>query len=146
MITQTKASIDSMHSDDNFDMYFVWNKHPSNQDIEDTNEAYSGVIDKIIHCYRDKDIIIKITDTDNKISYEDYLKAKKTIIAFRKNFIKEIDMVSSIGKEKMKDSAFRLLEKIPNIRTVDLAEDLKISRQLAHKYKQDFIKKNPCKQ
>ena len=138
MITQTKALIDSMHDDDNFDMYFVWNKRPSNQDIEDTNEAYSGVIDKIIHCYRDKDIIIKITDTDNTISYEDYLKAKKTIIAFKKNIIHEIDIISTKGKEKMKDLVFNLLRESPNVRTIDLADGLKISRQLAHKYRKQF--------
>jgi uncharacterized SAM-dependent methyltransferase len=78
------------------------------------------------------------------ITYNDYLDAKAIIKAFKKNINLEInelienDFVVK-NYNSIKELCFVMLQKNKNIRTIDLAYELKISRQLAHKYKKEYF-------
>lgn len=78
------------------------------------------------------------------ITYNDYLDAKAIIKAFKKNINLEInELIENVFVVKnynsIKELCFIILQKNKNIRTIDLAYELKISRQLAHKYKKEYF-------
>jgi hypothetical protein len=78
------------------------------------------------------------------VTYKDYLEAKAIITAFKKNINLEInelienDFVVK-NYNSIKELCFIMLQKNQNIRTVDLAYNLRISKQLAHKYKKQYF-------
>jgi|Laugrespbdmm15sn_2_1035079.scaffolds.fasta_scaffold01293_3 hypothetical protein len=72
------------------------------------------------------------------ITYKDYLDAKAIILAFKKNINFEIDDLI-IENKNVKEKVFMVLKNNENIRTVDLAYNLRISKQLAHKYKKKYF-------
>lgn len=78
------------------------------------------------------------------VTYKDYLDAKATILAFKKNINFEIDdLVKNDfvvrSNNSIKELCFVMLKKNQSIRTVDLAYNLRTSKQLAHKYKKQFF-------
>jgi alanine dehydrogenase len=72
------------------------------------------------------------------ITYKDYLDAKAIILAFKKNINFEIDDLI-IENKNVKEKVFMVLKNNEIIRTVDLAYNLRISKQLAHKYKKQYF-------
>lgn len=120
-------------------LYLIWNRCPSDNEVLEANIGLKLNSMNIIHCYKIKDIIIQLSHINTEcIAYEEYLKAKKTVISFKKSIINEFDIISHKNKSKIKDLVFKLLSDDKTIKTIEIANKLKISRQLAHKYRQDF--------
>lgn len=138
MSKQKTLSLITQHIKDQ-DLYLIWNRCPTDNEVLKTNNSLQYNSNNVIHCYKLKDMIIQLSHIDTElVAYEEYLKAKKTITAFKKSIINELDIISIKNKAKIKDLVFNVLLENTNIKTSEIANRLKISRQLAHKYRQDF--------
>ena len=76
------------------------------------------------------------------MEYQQYLEALKIVKQFRAKINNDYNNIVIIKKNNPKDKVFEMLSIDINIRTIEIANHLKLSRQLVHKYKkQYFIKK-----
>lgn len=73
------------------------------------------------------------------IEYQEYLNALKVVKLFKDKVNKDYSDTVIKKKINVKEQIFKMLLRDKTLRTVDIADNLGISKQLAHKYKKEFI-------
>ncbi len=73
------------------------------------------------------------------IDYQEYLNALKIVKSFRDQVNNDFSYTIITKKINVKEQLFKMLSKDNLLRTVDIADNLGISKQLAHKYKKQYF-------
>lgn len=73
------------------------------------------------------------------IEYQEYLNALKVVKLFKDKVNKDYSDTVIKKKINVKEQIFKMLLRDKTLRTVDIADNLGISKQLVHKYKKEFI-------
>ena len=76
------------------------------------------------------------------IEYKEYLNALKIVKLFKDKVNKDYSDTIIKKKINVKEQVFKMLSIDNSLRTVDIADNLGISKQLVHKYKKEFISNN----